>query len=505
MKNKLLVLSLVTLIFSMSSLRASEIKNTKNDKQPSIPQLLEQSGIPGLSLAKIYSDGTFTINNYGVESIDTQVNVNDETVFEAASLSKPVLSYIVLKLVEDNKLTLETPLHTIYEDPRFDNQSYAKLLTPRLILSHQSGLPNWGDRDLKFQFKPGSKFQYSGEAYVYLQKCLERLTNLDYQSLAKRKVFEPLKMTNSRFTWLPSEKIKKATGHNRALKPQTRGIPEVNAASSLHTTAKDYAKFLTAWFDEQYISSELRESALSPYIVLPATFGGSDASTESSKDTQLGWGLGWGLFKSPSNELAWHWGDNGVFRAFTVLDLKQRKAMVYFTNSQNGLSIAKAVSKISNFDITPIITWLGYGQSDSELWQAMFKGYLAEAKQNYKQAINLFRKVVEAFPENNSIANRILWMETLLKSEESDFKLDNAKRKLLVGEYGDRKIELIDGKLLYSRSGREKHELKPMSENLFSVGNSYEFRLEAEYENNKVVKLIGHYINGYSDQSFRTD
>ena len=512
MKILLSIFVLLAQAILVGTLHAKESEKHIKKNVPSIPLLLERSGIPGLSLAIINSDGSYKIKNYGLEHVQEDTVVSDNTVFEAASLSKPVLSYITLKLIEDGELTLDTPLHTIYQEPRFSSNDYAKLLTPRLILSHQSGLPNWGGETLEFKFKPGTQFQYSGEGYLYLQKCLEKLSGLDYQSLAEREVFRPLKMKDSRFTWSSSESINKATGHNQAVIPQPREIPSTNAAASLNTTASDYAKFIATWFTAEVFSKNLRKEAFTTQVAINNESDKESSKAKSNK-TQLGWGLGWGISTTDSStdtngkseHLAWHWGDNGIFRAFTVLDLKNKRAMVYFANSQNGLSITKALGEITNFNLTSIVDWLGYGQSDTELWQAMFKGYQAEAKKDYVKAIDLFKKVVEGFPDNKRIANRIVWMETLLKSNNLKLQLSKAQLKALAGNYGDRKIELENGKLYYSRNSGKRHELKPLTENLFAVGEAYEFRLEAKYEGSKVTRLVGHYISGYSDQSARSD
>ena len=469
----------------------SQMKNT-------VPMLMQQAGIPGLSTAYIENGKLVWQESFGLADTERQVKVTSDTAFEAASLSKPVLAYIVLKLVDRGQLSLDGKLDSLLPYQRFDQPDYAKQLTPRIILSHQSGLPNWGDTPLKFNRAPKEKFGYSGEGYVYLQKVLEKITGVDFQTLAEREVFKPLGMKNSRFTWAKNTQFPIAKGHSRASKQVSRDIPETNAASSLHTTAADYAKFLLAWMQFKGVSQKSAEVAFKPAIEL--------ALEDSKKNLPgtLGWGLGWGIQEINSQKIAWHWGDNGPFRAFTALDPDSRTAMVYFSNSQNGLAIAKRMTELSVGNADTIIGWLNYGQSDSALWQGMRSGYIAEENKNYAKAITEFEKVLEAFPDNNNVKFRLDWLKTLLKTKELaiSLKLDDLKK--IAGQYGPRTINLKDNSLFYSRSGGSEYRLSPLTHNLFAVGDLYEFRLEIVRDaTGNAVKLIGHYVNGYKDESDR--
>lgn len=474
-----------------------------------LPKLIQQAGIPGISLAYIESGKLEWLGEFGVSNAEKTVPVTANTVFEAASLSKPVLAYIVLKMVERHQLSLDTPLHTIFEEPRLLQKDYARLLTPRLILSHQSGLPNWGwgQGQLKFNRQPGMAFGYSGEGYVYLQKALEKLSGLSYQELARKEVFEPLQMTNSRFTWKNGDSFPRATGHNQAGSPVSRPIPDANAAASLNTTATDYAKFIIAWMNSENLSGKSSKLAFEPITRLPEKNGAPvETRAEKLSAAVLTWGLGWGLMQFNSKKIAWHWGDNGVFRAFTAIDPAKQTGFVYLTNSQNGLAVAEAITTTVIGDPSPIINWLDYGQSDSPIWQRMRQGYIAESNKNYKAAINQFKKVVAGFPDNQNLRNRIKWLETLQKVKHNKVVLKEIELKQIAGRYGDRLITLKQGQLYYRRNGGNEYMLKPMTKSLFSVGNIFEFRLEAVSDKNgKIVKLLGHYIDRPTDESPRTD
>lgn len=494
------------LLVNINTLFANPMQVTKQLEQK-VPEFIDQAGIPGISAAYLESGKIKWVGAFGLTNAKQTSPVTADTVFEAASLSKPVLAFIVLRMVERKQLTLDTSLYSLYKEPRMIPQDFAKLLTPRLILSHQSGLPNWGGEQLEFKRKPGSEFGYSGEGYVYLQKVVEKISGMTYQALAEKEVFKPLNMLNSRFTWTEKDKFKLATGHDRAGKPVSRSIPNTNAAASLHTTATDYARFLIAWMQLKGISQQSVELAFEPITTLPPKNGApKDTSMTKTLGNDLGWGLGWGIQKSSSQTLAWHWGDNGVFRAFAAIDPLNKKGIVYFTNSQNGLSIAKAMVNLSTGDPSPIIDWLGYGQSDSQIWQSMKRGYIAESNNDFELAIKEFKKVIAAFPDNQNVRSRIEWIRSMDNARKNPVSMKELNPHLIIGNYNQRVIIFRDQNLYYHRGGGKEFLLKPLTKNMFSVGDIYEFRLEVVYDETGLVnKLVGHYINGGKDESIRSD
>lgn len=103
--------------------------------------------------------------------------VDNETVFEAASISKTVFAYVVMKLCEKGIMNLDTPLSHYLPSPILADDERSNLITARLVLSHQGGLQNFRGLDdpLKIHFTPGTDFMYSGEGYYYLQSAVTQL------------------------------------------------------------------------------------------------------------------------------------------------------------------------------------------------------------------------------------------------------------------------------------------------------------------------------------------
>lgn len=108
-----------------------------------IPELMKKDGVPGLAIAVIRAGKTALLHGFGLKEVKTGQPVTGETVFEAASLSKPVFTYAVLKLVEQGKLGLDVPLTTYLPKPFIGGDERLAKITARIVLSHRSGFPNW--------------------------------------------------------------------------------------------------------------------------------------------------------------------------------------------------------------------------------------------------------------------------------------------------------------------------------------------------------------------------
>lgn len=334
----------VALVYWLVFLLAVSVSRAQNpspneELDSALPELMRQGRIPGLSIALVSGDG-FWSAAYGVKSLETGEPVDENTIFEAASLSKPVFAFAVLRLVERGELDLDLPLAEILPDERMAHDDRYKAITGRMVLSHSTGLPNWGGDRLELNFDPGTNFNYSGEGFVYLQKALEKKTGLTLDQLVRREVFEPLGMKRSSYVWRDSFAANATSRHDsQGNVSPLRNPTEGNAAASLLTTASDYARFLKAVLQGVGLEAATREAMLSPESSLAAASWGDDEEAKA----QLSWGLGWGLQPTEDGRAFWHWGDNGDAKAFTMVEIESGRGFVYFANSNDGLSIAGAV------------------------------------------------------------------------------------------------------------------------------------------------------------------
>ncbi|MAF09092.1 serine hydrolase [Candidatus Poribacteria bacterium] len=300
-----------------------------------IPRLLAERRVPGASVALIQGARVSWSRGYGVKRKDGRERVDTSTVFEAGSLTKPVFAHAFLQLVDAGRVGLDTPLSEVVLAPFTDDDARASRITVRHALSHTSGFPNWRGQDpLKTTFEPGSKFQYSGEGYVYLSRGAEALTGRPAHEWLRDAALTPLGMGVSSFVWEDRFDALCASGHGGEREITDKWKPDTpNAAASLHTTPSEYAGLVIAMMEspgdsDGLLSEALRRESLRPQV---------------AAEEAISWGLGWGLMDVGDHETFWHWGENSSFTCFVAASRAERRGIVVMTNSAYGHGISQAV------------------------------------------------------------------------------------------------------------------------------------------------------------------
>ncbi len=183
---------------------------------PFLDDLMVEHGVPGVGFAVFDEHGLRYEHVSGVKSAATPEPIDRRTAFEAASISKPVFAAVVLSLTGDGVLDLDAPLQSLVPElPELAHDPRSAILTPRMLLMHRGGLPNWRSRmnfgartfsalfapddALEFVVDPDTEYRYSGEGYVLLQRIVEERVNAGLDALARDRVFDPLGMTRSSF------------------------------------------------------------------------------------------------------------------------------------------------------------------------------------------------------------------------------------------------------------------------------------------------------------------
>lgn len=372
------------------------VKKTINEAgiQSSLTRLMKQTGVPGMAII-VFKDGEVTSKmNLGVRNANTQEPVLDETVFEAGSLSKPVFAYLVFRLIDRDQYDLDKPLveympidlieknvlHHPINEKGFGEEWFSQI-TARMVLSHSSGLPPVSfDRLL---YKPGSKFSYSPGGYVYLQYVLEYLTKKSLTQLAEELVFKPLGMKRSSFIWEKNFESSAAVGHNilgkTTGKMRKRYLPV--SASSLYTTAGDYAKFIGAVLNGSGMKKEILTLMLSKQIDM---------------DENLGYGNGFGIEFHNSNRFIWQWGDFGIYKNFVIISPVTGSGILFLSNSENGMSFAQQLLDMT-LDLGQCysLNWLAYDRFDTP--RNMYIQIIRE--DGYKEALRLLPKFRSEYPK----------------------------------------------------------------------------------------------------------
>lgn len=443
-----------------------------------ISRLMKEGDVPGLSLAVINDGKVLWQHGFGVKNAATKEPVTDDTVFEAASLSKPVFAYAALKLADTGKLDLDKPLSQYLDKPYIEGDDRLKLITARRVLTHTTGFPNWRPRGqaLKIIFPPGERFSYSGEGFVYLQKVVEHLTAQPLDDFVKKTVFEPLGMTSSSYVWQPAYETLKATGHDAAGNPGERRKPtEANAAASLQTTSLDYAKFVIAAMTGAGLKPSTSKAMLSAQVKVDEGCENCVATPPTGKLSPfLSWGLGVGIQETKDGLSFWHWGDNGDVHCYVLAYPQQQRGLVVFTNSGNGHSIIPEIISETLGGHQPAIGWVKYeaynspakifykdivtrGVAAIDEYRAGIKnktssfsmdevqmnrlGYTLLGGKRVKEAIEIFRLNVEAFPNSSNTYDSL--GEAYMIAGEKELAIKNYEKSVELNPKNNGGIEAL--------------------------------------------------------------
>ena len=312
-----------------------------------VPALMAELHVPGVAIALIQDRRLVWSRGYGVRNAQTREPVTPDTVFEAASMSKPIFGLLALQLVERGRLDLDRPLATTAPEQLLPEQPERRRVTARMALSHTSGFPNWRpggeerEGPIPLRFMPGSRFSYSGEGIFYLQRVLERVTGQPLDAWATRDLFTPLGLTATGFAWSPALGARQASGHrDDGTLLTTSKYRHPNAAYSLYTTAEDYARLLLEVMKAERGESKLlaqasAREALAHQIRLDAR--DPVERPGAARGTAVFWGLGWSLNATEQGDIAHHGGSNMTgFRCFSQFSPTRGTGLVILTNGTQG-------------------------------------------------------------------------------------------------------------------------------------------------------------------------
>ena len=305
-----------------------------------IGKLMARTHAQGLAVAVIDRGQVGFVNAYGLRNARRDPLTTD-TVMYGASLTKTVFAYIVMQLVDEGRLKLDTPLaddldrplpayppdakfpdkygpyKDLADDPRW------RRITPRMCLTHSTGFDNFWfiepDQKLHIHFEPGTRFSYSGEGMILLQFVIEhgrtaQGLGLDVGDLAQAD-FDRLGMTRTRLTWRNGEDANVADGWNDRgeARPHDKRS-KVRAAGSMNTTISDLSKFAAALVRGDGLSASSRAEMIRPGLHITTAglfpdFGADLPPDKQRKD--LAAGLGVVVFDGPQGHGFYKGGHDG--------------------------------------------------------------------------------------------------------------------------------------------------------------------------------------------------
>ncbi|WP_342380736.1 beta-lactamase family protein [Myxococcus stipitatus] len=328
-----------------------------------VPALMKEAHIPGAAVGLIVGGKLVYAKGFGFADHAGKVPVTADTVFIAASLSKPIASWVTMRLAEQGRVRLDAPVAEVLSAwPLAKNDAFDhRRITIRHLLSHTAGttlggyqgwlgfkeLPsleeslagNTNGRGAVELFAPaGAKFEYSGGGYTLMQLAIERTTRRKYSDLARELVFRPLGMKHSSVAMTPEVLAGAAQGHDDEGKPVPVRYYVEQAPSSLTTTVRDFARWMMASM----------ANTTGPRLLSPAQLAQLYTPAELSTPRAPGeavYGLGHFIERLGDGSTAvGHDGRNQAgFRAKFLMRPQSGDGIVFFSNARSGLALDRIV------------------------------------------------------------------------------------------------------------------------------------------------------------------
>jgi CubicO group peptidase (beta-lactamase class C family) len=375
------VLPLITHAQTITRLDGSTLTSAALDQR--IRELMDTAGVHGLAVTVFNNYEPVYKKTFGYKRHDTKEPIRTSTNFYGASLSKAVFGVLVMKLVEEGVLDLDKPLQEYLPKPIYaytptkkwhddfrdlEQDTLYKKITARMALAHTSGFPNWRwyeeDKKLKVKHTPGTRYLYSVEGMVYLQVVLEYMTGKGLEELAQEKVFSPLGMKQTSYTWQPRFEEDYVLGHNTTGELYEKDKDnEARSASTLETTPDDYTLFIEGVLQHKILKPASTKEMFSPQIriITVQQFGPlSERDTTANDAINLSYGLGWGLLQSPHGTGAFKEGHGDGFQHYTIIFPEAGTGIILLSNSDNAESIFKELLETAIGDTYTPWYWENY-------------------------------------------------------------------------------------------------------------------------------------------------
>ncbi len=327
--------------------------------------------VNGVSIAVIKEFKVEWAAGYGVADVETKKPVTASTLFQAASISKPVAAMGALTLVQAGKLPLDRDINTVLKSWKVPENAHTRKapVTLERLLSHTAGVtvhgfpgyvagtpvptlvqvldgtPPANTAPIRVDLDPGTKNRYSGGGYTVAQLAMMDVTGQPFPSLLADKVLRPLGMTSSTFEQpLPEARLGDAAVGYRADGapiPGKRNVYPEMAAAGLWTTPTDLARFALA-------VQKMRRGEKGP--LSKATV--DNMLTERRDD----YALGFGIEEKGGSTYFTHGGSNEGFRALLYADEERGYGAVLMTNSDAGFRLMPEILRA----IAAEYNWEGY-------------------------------------------------------------------------------------------------------------------------------------------------
>jgi CubicO group peptidase (beta-lactamase class C family) len=312
---------------------------------------LKESDVPSMAVAYIEDGKVAWTAVYGEQS--PGVAATDKTLYNMASLTKPITAETVLRLASAGKLSLDQPMAPYWVDPDIKDDPWTPLLTPRLCLSHQTGFANWRRMTggvLKMRWQPGTQTGYSGEGYNYVGRFTEKKIGKPFDVLAQEVVFNSIGMKDTSYIAEEWYSGRLAVPHGPKGETPFDKVPQTwNGADLLRTTIGDYAKFVVSVMHNEGLTNEIasERTTMTRDTVKPEDLEKvCKAAPTGQCNITAGMGLGWEVETVNGEVILNHDGSDWGVKTFAMFVPARGIGIVVFTNGENGNAVIKKVVQV---------------------------------------------------------------------------------------------------------------------------------------------------------------
>jgi CubicO group peptidase (beta-lactamase class C family) len=343
---------------------------------------LAEAHVTGAQIAVVESGKLVWSGAFGLRRREPELPMDRQTTTWAASITKGVFATYVMQLVERGEFQLDVPVVKQLPQPLDHYDAYKETatelvldpawptVTPRMLLSHSSGLANIAfiepDKKMHLHFKPGTQFLYSGEGINLVQFVIEQKKGRPLDQLMQEALFTPLGMTRTGIIYRTEFEGDVADRYdlNEKFLSQTQRFP-ARGAGSMTTSANDLAKFVIALFDGSILKPATMAEMLKPVISVRSlhefAIAANEGTGKEAAAVGLAYGVGWGLLTQTRFGPAFFKEGHGDGAQNYIVCFERRKdCMILLTNSDNGeLAFRPLLEKIFGDTVTPW-EWEGY-------------------------------------------------------------------------------------------------------------------------------------------------
>ena len=343
---------------------------------------LDAAHVTGAQIAVLDRGQLVWSGAFGMRRLDPPLPMDRETTTWAASITKSVFATYVMQLVERGEFSLDTPLAAqlpkpldTYEEYRESASALVKdpawpTVTPRMLLAHTSGLHNFAflepDKKMHLQFKPGTKYRYSGEGINLVQLAIEQKKGRPLDQLLQEAFFTPLGMTRTGIIYRTefAGNVSDRFNADGTFHAQTKRFP-ARAAGSMTTSADDLARFASALFAGRILKPATQKAMLTPFVQIRTLHQFADKANEpegrEAAAVGLAYGAGWGLLtKTRFGPAFFKEGHGDGAQNYMICFERRQACMILLTNSDNGeFAFRPLLETILGNTVTPW-EWEGY-------------------------------------------------------------------------------------------------------------------------------------------------